>query len=264
MNIWGNMVVKNEDRFIYFAVLSVIKYLDKLLIWDTGSTDNTTQIIKILKRQFPEKILFKECGRVDASRLSQLRQKMLEESECDWLLLIDGDEVWWEESLNKIKKVMNNDLYAIVSPVVNLVGDIYHYQDEKAGNYEILGRKGHYNIRAINRGIPGLHVKNDFPLEGYYDQDGRLIQEIEDKLIFVDAPYLHLSHLVRSSRNDKTVLHRRKFKYELGKKVNFKYPKVFYEDRPEIVSDPWDKRGKGYLIYAYFQAPFKRIKRLFR
>ena len=48
--IWGNTIVKNEDKYLYFAVESVIEFLDKLLIWDTGSSDNTIEIIKLLKK----------------------------------------------------------------------------------------------------------------------------------------------------------------------------------------------------------------------
>ena len=48
--ITGHMVVKNEDRWIYYAIMSVIEYLDKLIIYDTGSIDHTKDIIKgILK-----------------------------------------------------------------------------------------------------------------------------------------------------------------------------------------------------------------------
>ena len=47
--IWAHTLVKNEERFIWFSVMSVIVNVDKVLIWDTGSTDDTVKIIQKIK-----------------------------------------------------------------------------------------------------------------------------------------------------------------------------------------------------------------------
>ena len=46
--IWVNSLIFNEDKYIWFAVKSVIDYVDKILIWDSGSTDRTEEVVKIL------------------------------------------------------------------------------------------------------------------------------------------------------------------------------------------------------------------------
>ena len=46
MSVWVHTLVKNEERYIWYSVMSVIDYIDKILIWDTGSTDKTVDIIK--------------------------------------------------------------------------------------------------------------------------------------------------------------------------------------------------------------------------
>lgn len=263
MNTWGQMIVKNEDRYIFFAITSVINFLDKLLIYDTGSTDATVRIVKYLQKEYPQKIIFKECGTLDATGLSRLRQEMLDKTASEWFLIIDGDEVWWKSALIKVRaKIQNRNLYAVVSPVVNLVGDIYHYQEESAGEYRILGKRGHLNIRFIKK-IPGLHIRGEYPLEGYYDKEGRVIQEVESKLVFVDAPLLHFSHLKRSTQEEKYTLHRQKFKYELGIQFskNFKYPEALYIKRPEFVPSPWTKATPAYKVRALLETPFKKLKR---
>ena len=61
-SIWGNTIVKNEGRYIYFAISSVIDFLDKMLVWDTGSKDDTVAIIKYLEKKYPKKIIFKQIG----------------------------------------------------------------------------------------------------------------------------------------------------------------------------------------------------------
>ena len=263
--IWGNCIIKNEDKYVWFAIKSVINHLDKLIIYDTGSIDQTVKIIDVLKEEHRDKIIFEEKGSVDPAGLTRLRQEMLDKTKSDWLLLLDGDEVWWEDSIKKTISEINqlDQLYALVNPTINLVGDIFHYQEEEAGEYKILGKKGHFNIRAINRGIPGLHLKNVYPLEGFFDGEGILIQNSEEKLRFIDAPILHLTFLQRSGKDDKTTLHRDKVKLEIGKifRKGFKYPEVFYIEKPVEVSDPFLKMGLSYKLKASVLTPLKKLKR---
>lgn len=264
--IWGHTIVKNEDRYLWFALKSVIEYLDKLIIYDTGSTDKTVEIIQLLQRDYPKKIIFEQKGGVNPLGFTRLRQEMLEKTDSDWFILVDGDEVWWKKSIEDevdIIKSSQNDLYALVNPVINLVGDIYHYQEEEAGSYKILGKKGHFNIRAINAKIPGLHLENNYPLEGYIDGEGKLIQSRDEKLKFANAPILHFSFLKRSTNDDPKTLHRDKVKIELGKVIgkDFKYPEIFYAPRPKEVKNPFKEMDLKYKIKAALLTPLKKIKR---
>ena len=59
MKIWGHTLVCHEERYLWYSVTSVIDYLDKILLWDTGSTDNTLKIIRDLQKTYPDKIDFK-------------------------------------------------------------------------------------------------------------------------------------------------------------------------------------------------------------
>lgn len=268
--IWGNTLVKNEDRFIYFTLMSVIDYLDKLLVWDSGSTDKTVDIIKEIIKLKPGKILFQEIGRVDENSFTLARQQMLDETKGDWLFVLDGDEVWWQDSIKKVVKTINkegNKLDLIVNPYYAVVGDIYHYQEEEAGQYHLMGRKGHLNVRAINRKIPGLHVEKPYGQEGYFDKRGKAVQNRDQRRqAFLDAPYLHFSNIRRSSLpgGDQRVMQRnRKIRHELGHKfpANFKYPKVLYQQRPEIVLSPWQGMGTSYKLRAALETPLRKFKR---
>src|SRR3990172_3928684 len=99
--IWANTIVHNEENFIWFAIMSVVNYVDKILVWDTGSTDKTVEIIKEVIKEKGNKIEFKEVGAVNANEFTKMRQKMLDESHCDWILVLDGDEIWWGSSMKK-------------------------------------------------------------------------------------------------------------------------------------------------------------------
>ena len=39
-------LVKNEERWIWYALKSVLPFVDQIIVWDTGSTDKTTAIIR--------------------------------------------------------------------------------------------------------------------------------------------------------------------------------------------------------------------------
>src|SRR3989344_6399471 len=179
--ITAHCLVKNEARYVWFAVMSVIKHVDKVLLWDTGSTDETVEIIKeILKTPEGAKIDFREIGEVGAVTFTKTRQKMLEETKTDWFIIVDGDEVWWDESIkgvtDYIQKVDKN-LESIISPSYNIVGDIYHHQEKAAGKYKIDDYSGHINLRAVNCKIPGLHFEKPHGQQGLYDGPGTLVQE---------------------------------------------------------------------------------------
>lgn len=269
MKIWAHTITFNEENFIWFSLMSVVDFVDKILVWDTGSTDDTVKIINEVKKIKGDKIDFKQYGKPeDRNNISKIRQEMLDESECDFLMVLDADEVWWENSISKVVQTIkqNSEIEGVVTPFYNLIGDIYHYQDELAGQYQLLGKKGHLQLKFFSRKIPGLYVnfeeskiKKGFFLEGFYDQKNNPIQTREN-LIFVDVKYLHFSHL-RRSRNSRKEANR--FKAELGNKFSekFKYPEVFYKKYPEIIQSPWIKMSRQDLILASVLTPLKKIKR---
>lgn len=269
ITICANTLVKNEERYLWFAVKSVIDYVDKISIWDTGSSDKTVEIIKKLQDKYPDKIDFREVGSVDREGFTALRQKMLEGSDCDWILILDGDEVWWEDSIKKLVATIlykGHELETIVTPYVNLIGDIFHYQEGRAGRYQIDGREGHLTIRAINRKIPGLHVDMPYGKEGYFDDKNIPVQGRPGVgREFIDASYLHFSHLERGGDKLVVVDRAKKFKYELGTTFPFDYfyPEVLFKTRPQNVSSPWVKMNKKYRLLSGFITPLKKIKRRF-
>lgn len=263
-SIWVHTLVKNEENFIWFSVMGVINFVDKVLIWDTGSTDNTVKIIEEIKKRFPEQIDFREVGKVGATGFTKVRQEMLNATKGDWVLVLDGDEVWWEESIAKvIEEINRNECDAIISPFTNPVGDIFHYQEENAGKYRIDGRIGNVTIRAFRRGIKGLKLSKDYGEEGFIDGSGKFIQESENvKRKYLDASFLHLTHLQRSSKEG--VMQRGdKLKHELGIPfpADYCYPEVFFRPRPRIVELPWQVMEQKFKFRAFFETPLRKIKR---
>lgn len=261
MKIVSNTIVHNEENFIWFALMSIVDHVDKVLVWDTGSTDKTVDIIQEVKKIKGDKIEFKEYGKVDNLKFTKARQEMLEESQCDWIILLDGDEVWWEDSILELVKTIKKKgsaLDAVVVPFINSLGDVYHHQDESYGEYNIMGKKGHLTVRAINRKISGLHVDKPYGQEGYYDRDSSPVQELK-RLFFLKTPYLHLTHLKRSSKSRRI----NKIKYQLGQRLDksIRLPEVFFREYPKFIENPLKTRGLKYIMRASLKEPAYLIKK---
>jgi glycosyltransferase involved in cell wall biosynthesis len=271
MTIWTNTLVKNEDRYVWYAVMSVINHVDKMLIWDTGSTDCTLPILHELQKLYPRKIELNELGDVSIESFTEVRQQMLESTKSDWVIILDGDEVWWKDSITKLINLINiegNELETIITRYVNVVGDIYHFQDEKVGRYEIDEHKGHVTIRAINMTIPGLKVDKPHGQQGFFDENGMLIQyrEYEKRGYIAEPGYMHFTHLMRStnhSANSAVPKRAMKLKHEIGNEfdLDYFYPEVFFENRPDLVTSVWEKMSSDFYVRSIFETPLRKIKR---
>ena len=272
MKITAHTLVKNEERYLWYAVMSIIDHIDEILLWDTGSTDNTIKIIQDLKKRYPSKVKVKLLGDVDIQEFTKVRQKMLEETESDWVFILDGDEVWWRDKIEETTHLMRTkpELQTIVSEYRNLIGDIFHYQDEKASFYKIDDKTGPYTVRAMSmKNIKGLNVSKPHGTQGFFDGQGKLVQELtKSKRQWVTGvSYLHFTHLIRSSNleSDKKVIKRNiKYKHELGHSfdLNFYYPEAFFLTRPSFVQNVWVKADKKYLLRAKIETPLRKMKRL--
>jgi glycosyltransferase involved in cell wall biosynthesis len=270
MKIWAHTLVKNEERFVWYSVSSIVNYVDKILLWDTGSTDNTVSILKELKKKYPEKIELNLLGSVTSDEFTKVREDMLKITKSDWFIVSDADEIWWSDSIRNLTKTIldkGTNIESIYTPAVLLVGDMFHFQEERAGKYNIGGKRGHFGLKAVNRNIPGLSSLKPHGQWGWVDGDNRMIQERDpDKLLFVDAPFMHASFLQRSKNrilDSKVPKRDKKYKIELGSEfpLDYFYPEVFFEPRPNFVNSIWNTIDFKYRVKASVLTPLKKIKR---
>lgn len=293
--ICAHVLVKNEANFLWYAVMSVYKYVDRIRLWDMGSTDNTRDIIEEIQKLpdaagkvFFHEVTFQNFSEAQARRsmldatpptsdsdenenfFPWVREQMLKATKADWFLVVDGDEIWWEDSIKKVTDLIQekgDSLESIVTPTILPVGDMFHFQEKAAGRYKLAKRVGHYNLRAINRKIPGLG-SSDLPHGrwGWVDDTGKMIQDRDpDKIAFLDAPYFHASYLPRAGKQrDKDVIKRaKKHKHEIGISFpkDFYYPEVFFRPRPAVVASPWRVMNVAFGIRSFLETPIKKIKR---
>ena len=267
--ITAHMIVKNEDQWIWFAINSVLPYVDSILITDTGSTDNT---IKIIKSIDSPKIIFNQVTINSREDVTRVRQAQIESTYTSWIWIVDGDEIYTDDTCKEVIGAIRENKYSvIVVRRYDLLGDIYHKQLESVGSYNMFGELGHLLIRLLNKDLlQGLNVKGDYPLESYYIGDGKCVNDLDKSDVYITTHSLyHAMYLRRSSSGSNLpMFNRSKYKIEKGIKivgvdlrVNPSIPPVFSLPRPSMVPDPLVRRGLGYELLASVITPIKNIKR---
>jgi peptidoglycan/xylan/chitin deacetylase (PgdA/CDA1 family)/Tfp pilus assembly protein PilF len=94
------MIVKNEAKYLDLCLKSIQTLANEIIIVDTGSTDNTKEIVQ---KYTPFLYDF-----TWADDFSKARNFSLEQATCDWILIIDADEVINQQDLPRIKQAINN------------------------------------------------------------------------------------------------------------------------------------------------------------
>ena len=105
------MIVKNESHIILECLNTVYKYLDYWVICDTGSTDDTQNIIKNFfeEKGIPGEILQHEWKGFGHNRTEAFRAC---EGKADYAFVIDADD-YVEGTMPFDKETMDADVYAL-------------------------------------------------------------------------------------------------------------------------------------------------------
>ncbi len=135
------MIVKNEERNMERCLQSIHHIADEIIVVDTGSVDNTKSIaskynVKIYDFQWVDDF-------------SKARNYSIEKANCDWILILDGDDEFEKRDSSRLLELINRkdaaDIY-----IFNTIC----YVGEKAGNERILN----VNIRLF-KNIPELRYQ---------------------------------------------------------------------------------------------------------
>lgn len=245
----AHCLVRNEENWVWYAINSVLPNVSQILVFDTGSTDNTVKIIKSIDSP---KIIFEEKGEVDKVRYAALRQEMLERTETDWFMVLDGDEIWPEATIKELLRAIRHapkHKEAIVVGEWMCQGDVFHYSKEVASlsDPQAPANLTGYRLARAIRKLDGLKVIGIYGIESYADKNNCNVSDWKKKrLIYLRNRFFHMSFLPRSSRItfDREVMMRApktRFNKGIPFPVDFCYPEVFFKNRPAFVPSPWNK-----------------------
>jgi glycosyltransferase involved in cell wall biosynthesis len=138
------MVVKNEQFYIEMALRSVIDFVDGVFVIDTGSIDNTLNILYSLKILYP-KLYFEQkkfCESSDRfppdydeviSRNYAIERALNIFGDNSWIIILDGDEV------------LNPRYFECLSDAINVGAKTFgHSTNVPASPYLVWGEEKYY------------------------------------------------------------------------------------------------------------------------
>lgn len=105
-----NMIVKNESANIGRLFESVKDFIDYFVIVDTGSTDNTKEIIEEFKSVVPGELHEMEWKNFGWNRTESIK---LTKGKADYVLLLDGDDTININDIDGFKSKLSGDGYHI-------------------------------------------------------------------------------------------------------------------------------------------------------
>lgn len=97
------MIVKDEDWILDRCLNSVRDIVDEIIIGDTGSKDNTKQIAAEYGAY-----IFDIKWEDD---FAKARNLTLEKASCDWILLLDADEIFHEKDKDTFLTLLDSEVY---------------------------------------------------------------------------------------------------------------------------------------------------------
>jgi len=114
-----SMIVKNGGSALEKCLQSVVPFVDRVIIGDTGSTDESRDVA----RGFGAEVINVPWEQ----DFSRARNRVLAERKCDWILIVDADEMLDHSSGVHLRKIIKNPS---VFACRNMV---WHYVDGSTG-----------------------------------------------------------------------------------------------------------------------------------
>lgn len=179
MEITTNTLCKNSADFVEVCLKQVLPFITKAIVSaDKSSTDGTPEILERLKGENPKIELDYYTISEPFKDLVAERNKQLQKTKTEWIWILDDDELYLEEQIKNIFKVLEEgraDAYLIPCwfPV-----DKEHYYPSKGAWAE-----------RFFRNIPNIKWEGEFLHETIKIPKTRI----------KTASYIHLSYLKANS-----------------------------------------------------------------
>jgi tetratricopeptide (TPR) repeat protein len=222
-----NMIEKNESKIIHRIMESVADIIDSYCICDTGSTDNTVELIQTFfsEKNIPGKIVQEPFRDFGYNRSFALKQCETMEN-ADYILLLDADMIFWVNpklTKTEFKKMLKSDAHYIyqgsdnfyyknVRVVKNHRGIYYwgvtheYVKTPEGSSYGLLDKQ-HVFIKDIGDG----GAKSD-----KFERDIRLLKKGLEELPNNDRYTFYLANSYRDSGDNVNAIETYKKRIEIG------------------------------------------------
>lgn len=103
--LWACMIVRDEEKYLEDALISIKPYVDEIVIVDTGSVDKTIEIAK----KYTDKIYSIEW---EGNYFAGSRNESIRHAEnADWVFIIDADERLDSKSGERMRRIIDESQY---------------------------------------------------------------------------------------------------------------------------------------------------------
>ena len=162
-------IVKNEAENLVKSIKSLKSQVNEIVVVDTGSTDNTIAVAR--------KLGAKVYSFLWQDDFSKARNFALSKAEGDWLVLLDADEYFTDETAGNIRQVISQAQQADA-----LLVQLVNYDVDKARIQEYF-----YQLRIV-RNQQGLHY------EGKIHEELKLSEGKSMKFLMIPPEALKIYH----------------------------------------------------------------------
>jgi len=211
----AQVMVRNEP-FVYYAVKSVYDFVDAILLYDTGSNDGLTMegIQLLISEDTDKKIKFKAVSMdVDETQYSlrtlreyqilsrgkrnkvDIRNEQIDDTDTEFFLLVDGDEVHYRDGIAGIANYMNA---FPADKVCGIIPEIWFCDLTHTMNvYSRVGR-----IFRTNE----VRTSGDSPDERHVNKStGKVLNRKSLEVVGLDVkPFAHFSPYLKPWRLERT------------------------------------------------------------
>ena len=171
------VMVKDEEEYVGYAVMSVLPWVDEVLVVEGGSSDGTLAILQEIQRNHdPEGKIDIQVDTRPKDRLVEIRSEMVARCSGDWILRLEGDEVYDDETIREVSRLLREEH---PDDVLSAGWPYWFYPDETCSEVVKIGEPHTFATIAV-RNFEGLHAAHHdkgggetFWDEGWFDADGR-------------------------------------------------------------------------------------------
>jgi|GEM_PF-6555385 len=140
VKITALVTILNEERYIELSIKSISPFVDKIVVFDNFSDDQTIKRINCLPEDIKSNmVLYQSNKRLHRHQALQEAKNLVDTEfvlfwDGDWIAYGDEDEISIREIIDKVK-TSHLDLDGIQIKVLNLAGDLHHMK--KNSNFKI-------------------------------------------------------------------------------------------------------------------------------
>ncbi len=138
-------VVKNEEEYLPFSIKSVYDAVQEIVVVDNGSTDRTVTGISGLSKV--------KLYSSDETDFSSLRNFALSKIASDWVLIVDADEVFYDDLKERLPELVRDRTVDAYTCWFYHLMRSYYYMQNRSDNDPVFKRL------FLIRNVPGLHYE---------------------------------------------------------------------------------------------------------